>query len=294
MLATRPLVSVVMAMRNAGPTLPAALDSLLGQDYPHWELLLLDDGSTDESVRIAERIGDARIRVIADGEHRGLAVRLNQAVDAARGELIARMDADDVCYPERFSRQLEHLREHPEVDLVASAAVVFARDGEPVGLFAVRTAHPEICARPWAGFYLPHPTWMGRSAWFRAFRYDPQAFKAQDQGLLLRAYTSSRFAAIAEPLLGYRQDAIPLRKVLVSRYHFSRALARSRPRYALRGVLGQAVKALFDTVAITTGLERTLLRHRARPLARHQLDRWREVWRSVNESRAGREQKEPA
>jgi hypothetical protein len=191
------------------------------------------------------------------------------------------MDADDVCYPERFSRQLELLQAHPEIDLVATAAVVFAGDGVPVGLFPVHTTHEDICARPWAGFYLPHPTWMGRAAWFRAHSYDPESIKAQDQALLLHAYRSSRFAAIAEPLLGYRQDSIDLRKVLTSRYYFSRALVRTR-RHALRGLLGQAAKAMFDAIAITTGLERKLLRHRARPLSRAQAERWSAVWRSVS------------
>ena len=90
-----------------------------------------------------------------------------------------------------------------------------------------------------------------------------------------------RDIAIAEPLLGYRQDAIDLRKVLTSRYYFSRALLQSG-RHALRGLLGQAAKATFDTVAITTGLERKLLRHRARPLSPSQVERWNTVWRSVS------------
>ena len=233
------------------------------------------------SKRLAISTVEVAKAVLVDGQRRGLAARLNQAVERARGEFIARMDADDVCYPERFSRQLELLQAHPEIDLVATAAVVFAGNGVPVGLFHVHTSHQEICARPWAGFYLPHPTWMGRAAWFRAHSYDPGSIKSQDQALLLHAYPSSRFAAIAEPLLGYRQDAIDLRKVLTSRYYFSRALLQSG-RHALRGLLGQAAKATFDTVAITTGLERKLLRHRARPLSPAQVERWNAVWRSVS------------
>ncbi len=268
-------------MRDAARTLPAALRSLLNQDLADWELVLIDDGSRDESVQVAGRYRDARIRVFADGRSLGLGARLNEAVDVARGALIARMDADDVCYPERFSRQAAYLRQHPEVDLVAAGAVVFQGGGEAVGYYPVRPTHAEICARPWAGFYFPHPTWMGRAAWFRANRYDPAATKAQDQGLLLRTYRTSRFAALGEPLVGYRQDRIALGKVLAGRWHFSRALLAGAPAIALRGLAGQAAKAVFDIVAIGTGLERTLLAHRARPLADEQAKRWQEVWRGV-------------
>lgn len=274
-----PLVSVAMAMRDAERTLPMALASLLAQTYDRWELVLVDDGSRDGSVRAARCFADPRVRVIDDGARKGLGARLNEAIAQARGELVARMDADDVCYPERFARQTEFLSVHPDVDLVGAAMVVFAGDGEPVGRYEVKTAHEQICARPWAGFHLPHPTWMGRTAWFRRYLYDSSALKAQDQGLLVRAYGSSRFAALAEPLLGYRQDALGLGKVLAGRYHFSRALLGHAPRLALRGVAGQLAKAAYDTVAISTGLERRLLQHRARPLPANEAVRWREVWR---------------
>lgn len=274
-----PLISVAMAVRDAERTLPMALASLLAQTNERWELILVDDGSRDGSERIARRLADPRVRVIADGARKGLGARLNEAVAEARGELVARMDADDVCFPERFAHQARYLAAHPEVDLLGTAMVVFAGDGEPVGRYEVKTAHEQICARPWAGFHLPHPTWMGRTAWFRRYRYDPAARKAQDQGLLVRAYGSSRFAALAEPLLGYRQDALELGKVLAGRYHFSRALLGHAPRLAVRGVAGQLAKAAYDTVAISTGLGRHLLRHRARPLPAGEAARWREVWR---------------
>src|SRR6185503_5418632 len=161
-----------MSMLDAERTLERALASLLAQTHRNWELVLIDDGSRDASVRIAGRLRDERIRVSADGARKGLAARLNEAVAAARGAYIARMDADDVSYPERFERQLAFLEQHKDVDLLGAGAVVFAGEGVPLGLFRVQPAHAEICARPWAGFYLPHPTWMGRAAWFRAHPYE--------------------------------------------------------------------------------------------------------------------------
>jgi glycosyltransferase involved in cell wall biosynthesis len=272
-----------MAMRNAERTLPAALASLAGQTYRNWELILLDDGSADGSVAVGRAFADRRAALRADGMHRGLATRLNEAIDLARGKYLARMDADDVCYPERFERQVAFLEAHLEVDLLGTGAMVFADEGAPLGLFPVRARHEEICARPWAGFYLAHPTWMGRTEWFRRHRYDPTVTKAQDQDLLLRAWDSSRYAALVEPLLGYRQEALSLGKVLAGRYFFSRAIvhkarATGAPLFAVRGLTGQAAKALVDAVAIVAGVSRRVLRHRAQPFPDREGARWREVW----------------
>jgi hypothetical protein len=175
------------------------------------------------------------------------------------------------------------LEAHREVDLLGTGAMVFAGDGVPVGLFPARARHEEICARPWAGFYLAHPTWMGRVEWFRRHRYDASVTKAQDQDLLLRAWDSSQFAALPEPLLGYRQESLSIGKILAGRYFFGRALVRKAraagaPLFAVRGLVGQAAKAVVDAIAIATGLSRTLLRHRAQAFPELEAARWREVW----------------
>src|SRR5271165_2292928 len=108
-----PLVSVLLPARNSAPTLALALRSVLAQTYAHWELLLLDDGSSDGTVELARGIADPRIRLLADGRWQGLGARLNQGLAAAQGELIARLDADDLAFPERFARQVEYLYKHP-------------------------------------------------------------------------------------------------------------------------------------------------------------------------------------
>ena len=96
-----PVVSVIMSMRNSAPTVGAAVRSVLMQTLRDWELIVIDDGSSDRSGSIVEGFHDERIRLIHEFSSAGLAVRLNQAVALARGEFIARMDADDICFPER-------------------------------------------------------------------------------------------------------------------------------------------------------------------------------------------------
>lgn len=213
-----PEVSVLLPVRDGARTLALAMLSVLEQSFHDFELLVLDDGSADASPDIALRFGDPRVRLLRDGAKRGLAARLNQGIDAAAGRYIARMDADDVCFPERFARQLARLNSETSLDLVACRALDFDDSGSITGLRPYRLNHEALCARPWNGFYLVHPSWMGHAAWFRRYRYrTPELVRAQDQELLLRAYPDSRFAVLDEILLGYRTGPVGLGKILSAR-----------------------------------------------------------------------------
>jgi hypothetical protein len=128
------------------------------------------------------------------------------------------MDADDVCFPERFARQLLFLESQPQIDLVGARAVVFSESDEVMGLLPFREHHDAICARPFIGFYLAHPTWFGRSDWFRRHLYGvPEAIRAEDQELLLRAMGTSRYAALPDVLLGYRAHTVTLEGLKIAR-----------------------------------------------------------------------------
>lgn len=113
-----PLVSVLLPIYNAGPHLAAALGSILRQDYDRLEVIAIDDGSTDNSLQILQtyRQADNRISIISR-ENRGLIATLNEGLAVARGELIARMDADDVAYPWRLSRQVAFFNQRPDLAL---------------------------------------------------------------------------------------------------------------------------------------------------------------------------------
>jgi glycosyltransferase involved in cell wall biosynthesis len=213
-----PLVSVVLPVRNGARTLPAALASLRHQTFGDFEVLVLDDGSDDGSAGLARSLGDPRIRVHEDGCRRGLAMRLNQGVQLARGDFSARMDADDVCLPRRLELQLAFLRVQPDVDLVGCRAAVFRDGGEVLGLLPFAGSHEALCARPWHTIPLPHPTWMGRRSWFLRHPYRiPEVRRAEDQELLVRASPTSRYACLPDVLLAYRLGTPDLRKSLVAR-----------------------------------------------------------------------------
>ncbi len=282
-MVSQPLVSIAMPVHNAVKTLRRAVWSVIQQTYPHWELILIDDGSTDATGLIAAGFHDSRIKLVSYNRKLGLASRLNQALDICRGKYFARLDADDVAYPERLQRQVEFLQQHAEIDLLGTGAVVFGNDGAAVGAFPLRLTHDEICRNPWSGFYLAHPTWMGRTEWFRKHRYRNEMRKAQDQDLLLRSWQTSRFACLPEILTGYAQETLSLKKILVTRYYFSRALAQAAASHGqylsgLLALLSQAAKGMVDAFSILTGLERVILRHRALPISVQDRARWEQYW----------------
>lgn len=284
------MVSVGMPVYNCAETVGSAIRSILNQSYENWELLIVDDGSVDGTVEVARSFTDARIKIFADGEHQGLVARLNQAVAMSGGEYFARMDGDDVAFPERLRRQVEFLVENGHVNLMGCGVMVFGVQGAALGTRRVAETHEEICRRPWAGFQLPHPTWMGRREWFRAHPYDAEATRAEDQVLLLRNYGSSCFACVPEILQGYCEGELVLRKILRGRLSFTMAMfwefwRRGEYLTALGGTLEQCAKGLLDVLAISTGLDYRILRHRARPVAAEIVKRWSEVWTQVQEQR---------
>lgn len=200
-----PQITIAMPVYNGGADLRLALVSLLKQTFTDWELLLIDDGSTDGAVEGLADLADARVRILRDGNNRGLAVRLNEAINLACGRYFARMDQDDVAYPERLVRQYALLEAQPNIDLVTVRCLTIDSDNELVAALPFASEHATLCATPWKGFYLPHPTWMGRTEWFRRYRYaQPGPYCAEDQELLLRSYRTSVFAGVPEVLFAYR------------------------------------------------------------------------------------------
>ncbi|GAB4365082.1 MAG: hypothetical protein Kow00121_01340 [Elainellaceae cyanobacterium] len=285
-----PLVSIGMAVWNCEKTIKPALQSIVNQTYQNWELLLIDDGSSDRTLAIARSFQDPRIQIIVDGLHQNLPTRLNQAVALGRGKYFARMDGDDIAYPTRLETQVNYLEKYPDVDLVGSGIIVFGKAGEALGIKCSIRSHAEICRCPRSGFCLAHPTWMGQMEWFRQHPYHINAIRMEDQDLLLHTYQTSHFASIPTVLLGYRNETLSLKKMLSGRYHFAMSLikkAMSDRNYCfIVGVFEQAAKALVDVAAITTGWERTILHHRfGQPLDAIHLEEWQQIWSLCNERR---------
>lgn len=245
------LVSIGISVFNEASTLEASLRSILSQTYERWELIIVNDGSSDATADIISRFDDPRILCISDGRNMGLPARLNQAVAIAKGKYFARMDADDLSFPDRLVKQVAYLEAHPEVDLLGTGALAIDGNNALIGKFRVAQTHEDICASPWDGISLPHPTWMGKTEWFKAHPYDVSMRRAQDQLLLASAYPVSRYACLAESLLAYRVDCPSLISSLRKRGYYATALfklAAVQGRWLTGGtaVARQASKAVVE------------------------------------------------
>lgn len=281
----RPLVSIALPVLNAEKTLAVAIRSICDQTFDDWELIILDDGSTDSSLLIAGSFGDPRIKVFSDGRNRGIAARLNQALDLGRGKYFARMDADDVSFPRRIELQIQFLEAHRDIDLLATGVVVFSGDGNPLGVFPVAETHEKICCRPWRGFFFPHPTWLGRTEWFLRHRYRPLMNNAEDQDLLLRTYRHSRFACLPQILLAYREAPRTLKKMMKARYAFFKAVfsdsaAHSNISIIFLAAFLQLFKTAGDACHIHGGIKS--LRNPLLPLSPAELQQLKDLYRKVN------------
>ncbi|MBO6576725.1 MAG: glycosyltransferase family 2 protein [Rhodothermales bacterium] len=264
---TRPLVSLLMPVYNAAPFVELAIGSVLAQTYRKWELIVIDDGSTDNTADRVAAIADQRIRLLRHTENLGLPARLNQAVREARGSLLARMDGDDIAFPGRLERQAGFLLRHPLVDLVATDMLIIGCDGTPAGRERWRGAdHRSITAKPWGGFHLNHATWMGRAGFFRRFAYDVRAHRCEDDDLILRAYRTSRFHRLREVHYAYRLGPLDAQAVWTARSHYMRSLSReavrSRDVRLLYGIPAQIAKGTAERGAAALGLTGLVTGHR--------------------------------
>lgn len=280
----KPLVSVIMPFYNAGAGFQAALRSIQWQTYPNWELLLCDDGSNDGSYELAASLAGPRIHVWSDGKRKGLASRLNECLDRAQGQLIARMDADDISFPQRLVRQVEFLEEHPEVDLAGCSMLIFGEDGAALGVRRGPEEHEQIVKDPSLGFGLAHPTWMVRAEWYRKHRYDPRAIRYEDIELLYRAYPSSRFANLAEALYGYREMRGGFAKRLKTRFGRVRYLRAHQAQHGFglvaRAAVAESLKTASDALISVTGARYAMLRFREQQLTEGD----RRMWVQLTES----------
>lgn len=280
-----PLVSIGMPVFNCERTIAQAISSILNQTFTDWELLVIDDGSTDNTLEIATAFNDPRIIVTKGGQNRRLPTRLNECISKASGTFFARMDGDDIAYPRRLECQLKYLHSHPEVDLVGGWVMVFRNDGTALGARRGPLTHEQMWAHPWKGVLLPHSTWIGKIEWFRRNRYR-NVPASEDQELLFRTYQVSRFATVPKIVLGYRENRLSLRYLLSMRRHVCKNIVRNAVQQrqftnAALCVVAEAAKGLTEAVAICTGLNHRMLRRRAMPIHEEEAREWRSVWENV-------------
>lgn len=260
-------VSIAIPFYNAESTLLDAIRSVFAQTHEQWELILIDDGSTDRSLSIAKSIDDPRVRVFSDGKNLKLAARLNQIVELASYDFIARMDADDLMSPHRIEKLLNTLLENSTYDL-ASCGTFSIRDDNSLlgfrGKFENNYTFNGLLEKS-QGFL--HAGLIARKSWYQRNKYNERIPVGQDTELWLRTAKANDFKAISieEPLYMYREEGnVTINKLLkaytVERKEYSNLIDNRLKRYLY--IIKSYIKTIIIKVIQATGSLKYLLLRR--------------------------------
>ena len=203
-----PRVTVAMPARNAERWIVAAIDSIRAQTLPDWELIIIDDGSTDRTAAMAQRCADADPRIgVLRREPRGITFTRNRILDLARGHYLAMQDADDICEPSRLALQVAYLEAHPECALVSCRMLLTDPAGRPIRVINVESSHEAIDAVNMGGEgFFVCGAYMARLDAVReagGFRTDSPL--VEDRDLFLRLAERHRLACLEQVLYRYRR-----------------------------------------------------------------------------------------
>lgn len=250
-----PVISAVMPAHNGHRYIGAAIRSILAQSYGDFELIIVDDGSTDSTLaRVRDAVGgDARVRLISR-EKRGLVASLNEGVAAAQGRWIARMDADDISHPLRFERQLAWCERH-EADICGCWIEIFGRTIPKTRRFYIEDAdsHFQLLFNT----CFAHPTVFARHELLASHAYDEDAYHAEDYELWCRiASHGYRMTNVPERLLRYRIHAAQISQRKLREQYAQRRVIAGQYRERNYPAFPAAIHELFIQRGVLLSPER--------------------------------------
>jgi glycosyltransferase involved in cell wall biosynthesis len=207
------LVSVFMPVYNGAAYLKESIQSVLNQTYPHFELVIVNDGSTDHSVEIINSFQDSRIKLFHNEQNMGLAYTENKCLDLCSSGFLAKLDCDDIMLPERLEKQYQYLLQHPKVGILGSAVETINEHGDKTGEWHYPASSELIPSILLFGNYLAHPAVMLRREALPAVRYRAEYNPAEDYDLWVRMLQSGYNAYnLQEILTRYRLHAANISK----------------------------------------------------------------------------------
>lgn len=201
----KPLVSFILPVYNGERFLVETLHSILEQTYTNFEVIAINDGSKDRSLDILKKYAkfDKRIRVV-NRENRGLVATLNEAIDLATGDLLARIDSDDLCVPRRIEWQVKAMRDNPKAALCYGFFEIFNEDGEFLGK-TIRPSHGEDIKRMlYIGNAIAHASVMLRKSLLPTQRYRNDVGPTEDYELWTRLAAQHEFVCVPRVIMRYR------------------------------------------------------------------------------------------
>jgi GT2 family glycosyltransferase len=201
-----PVVSVVLPAYNAADTVAETISSILGQTLRNFELIVVEDGSTDTTASVLEKFDDRRLVVVRHPENRGFGAALRTGVAATTTDIIARIDADDVAHPARLEREYDMLLRRPEVGLVTTAYFIVDELGNEIEQRHTPPDHASAWFRLLFGNQFGHSTAMfRRSVYDEVGGYRNDYYPSEDHDLWLLMAEAAEIAMIPDPLLWYKQ-----------------------------------------------------------------------------------------
>jgi len=207
MTESAPLVSIILPVFNAASYLGEAIDSILAQSFSDWELIAVDDASSDNSAAILEdyAAADSRIRVFRNEINLGVGGTLDRAISESRGQYIARMDADDICSPDRVAVQLKHLQQNPEVIAVGGQIREMQENGETIRIKSFPTEPEEVYTMMFLCVPIQHPALMvNRAALPEGFNWYEGWSVGEDSNLFFKLTQFGKLSNVPELILSYR------------------------------------------------------------------------------------------
>lgn len=203
-----PTITVLMSVFNGARWLDEAITSVLKQTFTDFEFIIVDDGSTDHSPEIIKRFQKQDPRIIVISKHNtGLADSLNCGIQKARGSWVARLDADDLCEPQRLEKQYQQAKTDPALVFIGSGLLVIDESGNPLKVYRYPTSHDELRKNLITARQFPaHSSAFYRTVISRSLGgYRTRIKRAQDRDLWLRLSEVGRLASIDEPLVRNRK-----------------------------------------------------------------------------------------
>ena len=217
-------VSVILPAYNCEKFIGQAIRSVLDQTFRDFELIIVNDGSTDKTEVEIIAFNDPRIVYINNQQNQGLISSLNRAIDIAKGKYIARMDADDICAPSRLAKQRDLLDQREALTMVACTVDLIDENGKNAGVWELdrKTLEPEQIRKQMAyENCIAHPTIMIRADVLKQFKYAPSQVNIEDYDLWLRLLSHGhQFAKINEPLLLYRIHGNSITNLYLKKQNF--------------------------------------------------------------------------
>jgi len=203
-----PLVTILLPAYNCEHFIKQTIDSVLNQTYQNFELLIINDGSTDNTINIINSYTDHRLIHILNNENKGLIYSLNKGIQLAKGKYIARIDADDICLPTRIEKQVNWLEQNNNTALVATTICFINENNEHTGFWHLDKmciTEKEIKnAMKWE-CCIAHPSVMMRAATIKMYSYSSKQKHTEDYDLWLQLLSDKLvIEKINEPLLLYR------------------------------------------------------------------------------------------